>query len=114
MPSGNFANTMVEFPQQRALLARLQSLFDQQAEYTFQALVSLVRPPTPELLALLLDELARRGVVVRIFRLESPFSHGGLRDFPSVFDVPNTYYDEDFEREFEVRPENVLPIFRRA
>jgi DNA-binding HxlR family transcriptional regulator len=105
---------MAKFPREGEIVSQLQQLFEKQQEYTFSALVRLLKPPSAELLALILDELAKQGAIVRVFRLESPFSHGSLQEFKSILDVPDHFYDQDNEREFEVRPENVLSIFRRT
>jgi hypothetical protein len=104
---------MPSLPSEREIVERLKELFRERPEYTFSALMRFVEPPSAEQLALILDDLAKHGAIERVFRLTSPFTHLELGEFNSILDVPNHFYDEVSEEEFDVRRENVLPIFRR-
>lgn len=110
---------MAEFPRDvdRRVVERLSRLFEAQSEYTFSSLVKLIQqvePLSAEALGVILSHLAENGVIAFVFRLESPFSHLGLEEFTSVLDIPNRFYDADSEREFDVRPENILPVIKRT
>ena len=104
---------MPSLENEREMIERLKELFRQRPEYTFSALMRFVKPPSAEQLALILDDLAKLGTIQRVFRLESPFTHQGIRDFDSILDVPDHYRDDVSEEEFEVRREHVFPIFKR-
>src|SRR4051812_40820666 len=75
---GHIIGSLVK-PPRKATRERLIALFrkPEAREYTPQQLYLLVRPPSPELLASVLDELTQQGIVRRVFRVESPRSHGG-------------------------------------
>jgi hypothetical protein len=105
---------MANFPSERQIVERLRELFGERPEYTFSALMQFIKPQSPALLALILDDLAKQGAIVRVFRLESPFTHSGLQEFKSILDVPDGYYDLDSDEVFDVHRENVLPLFKRA
>jgi hypothetical protein len=80
--------------------------------YTFDHLYQEVSPSSPEALSLILGELTRRGILERLVRVESPSTGGGIRDFPSVLDVPDRIYDWRSGREIEVQPDNLRVLFR--
>jgi hypothetical protein len=81
-------------------------------EFTFQSLFLKANPPSSELLAVVLDDLARGGKVRRVFRVESPTTHVGLGDFASIVDIPEVIRDEAAEADVEVRPDFIRPIFK--
>jgi hypothetical protein len=63
-------------------------------------------------LAIVLAELQEQGLVDRIVRVESPESHGGIKDFTSLDDVPNEIYDWRTQQTIPVTPENITLVFR--
>jgi hypothetical protein len=83
-------------------------------EYTFQRLMMLTRPANVEILAMVLDELARTGQVTRVFRVQSEKTMAGLGDFPSLADVPSRLYDRTADEDLEVDPQDIRPIFKTA
>jgi hypothetical protein len=96
------------------LKAKLLRLFTQapQTEYTPQHLFLLVKPPSPDVLALVLDELEKNGVVTRVFRVESPTTHGGIRDFNSIDEIPPIIHDWTTDEDIEVGPELIRSVFK--
>ncbi|HXO42744.1 MAG TPA: hypothetical protein VN999_14935 [Thermoanaerobaculia bacterium] len=81
-------------------------------EYTFPRLVDLVQPPTPANLAKVLAKLEQKGLVKRVFRVESPAVPGaGIRDFHSLADVTPMVYDDRQDIEIPVEPENLRVIY---
>ena len=103
-------------PEAERLRQQLIALFRNHPKnlYTPQQLYLSVRPSSPELMSVVLDELAREGVVRRIFRVESPRSHNGIGDFASITDIPPRIYDKNVEEEIEVEPSLIRPIFKTA
>lgn len=93
-------------------LKRLASSWQTGEVYTFDRLYDVVSPSSPQVLSLILSELVRRGILEEVVRVESPESHGGIGDFGSVEEVPDTIFDWRLNREIEVRPENVQVLFR--
>jgi hypothetical protein len=80
--------------------------------YTFDHLYQEVSPSSPQVLSLILGELTKRGILEKLVRVESPFTGGGIKDFPSVADVPDRIYDWHCDREIEVEPGNLRVLFR--
>lgn len=81
-------------------------------EYTLQQLYLLVKPSSPEQLALALDELERSGVITKVYRVESPRSHGGIGDFKSIGAIPKTIHDWTVDEDVDVDPSLIRPIIK--
>jgi hypothetical protein len=98
----------------RAVRYRLVQLFRENPgrEFTAQQLFLKVRPPSAELLSVLLDQLTREGVIRRVFRVESPRSHGGIKDFQSIADIPDVLHDWTVDEDIEVQANLIRPIFK--
>jgi hypothetical protein len=92
-------------------LEKLASTWQPGEEYTFDHLYQEVSPRSPELLSLILTELVKQGFLEKLVRVESP-QGGGIGDFPSVADVPDTIYDWRSDREMEVQPQNLRVLFK--
>jgi hypothetical protein len=93
-------------------LEKLASTWKPGEVYTFDHLYQEVSPSSPEVLSLILGELTQRGLLQQFVRVESPFTGGGIRDYPSVLDVPPTIYDWRAEKQIEVGPENLRVLFK--
>ncbi len=93
-------------------LNRLASHWHAGEVYTFDHLYQEISPSSPTNLSLILAELVRRGLLEKLVRVESPFTGGGIRDFGSVEDVPETIYDFHSDREIEIQPDNLRVLFR--
>jgi len=93
-------------------LQKLASSWKPGEVYTFDHLYQEVLPSSPQTLSLILGELTQRGVLEELVRVESPFTGGGIKDFPSVSHVPERIYDFHSGREIEVHPENLRVLFR--
>jgi hypothetical protein len=108
---------MRSFPSDTDTVQRLEGIFRKaspQQEFTFQKLFQLVRPSSPQALVLILDELVHEGLIRRLFRVESPQSGGGLRDYETLEEIPETLHDWRTDEVTEVTPENVRPIFKAS
>lgn len=83
-------------------------------EFTFEYLVSKLSPSSPEDLAAVLAMMVRKGDLKQVVRIESPTTHGGIEDFPSLQEVPNEIRDWYTDREIQVRPEDLRVIYSPA
>jgi hypothetical protein len=83
-------------------------------EFTFQTLYLKLRPRTAESLALVLDDLARHGAIRRVFRVESPTTHIGIGDYPSIDEIPTRLFDRTSDQDVNVAPDDIRPIFKTA
>jgi len=93
-------------------LEKLASSWRPGEEYTFDHLYKEVSPSSPRTLSLILAELVQRGFLEKLVRVESPSNRGGIKDFPSVTEVPERIYDWRSDREIEVHPDNLRVLFR--
>lgn len=98
-------------------MKRLESLFKDIQEgreptYTIEHLYQKIRPSSLETFTLILSELAHRGLIEKIIRLESPTTGGGIADYSTLLDVPDEIYDPRSDRQIEVRPENLRVLFK--
>jgi hypothetical protein len=108
-----FSNIIAKYPAERGALARLEKLSRRApGEYTFSHLVERVRPASPEAFAAALVELEGTGVLHKVFRVESPFTHGGIGDFESLLDVPTEMHDPRSDQDIRVRPQDVRVVFK--
>jgi hypothetical protein len=65
----------------------------------------------PAQLSLILTELADGGVLHRIVRVESPETGGGIADYHSLLEIPETIRDYRTGKTLEVTPDNIRTIF---
>src|SRR5437870_5056744 len=108
MSSVNLDSTISRFPEERQSLKRLEALLNSvkaESEYTFEHLYQKIRPSSPEVLALVLSDLAARGVLQKIVRVESPVGKGGIADFSSITEVPDEIHDWRSDRSLRILPE---------
>jgi hypothetical protein len=115
MSSINFSDIAGKFHEGSGPTRRLEKLASSWKPgevYTFDHLYQEVSPSSPQALSLILGELTRRGVLQQFVRVESPFTGSGIKDYPSVLDVPGTIYDWHSDREIEVGPENLRVVFK--
>jgi len=92
-------------------LNRLASHWHPGEVYTFDHLYQEISPSSTQNLALIVAELVQRGFLEKLVRVESP-TGGGIKDFPSVEDVPERIYDFHSDREIEVQPDNLRILFK--
>lgn len=114
MSLASFSELIAKYPGEKRTLKRLETLTgkEQSHEYTFAHLYKKLAPSSPEALALILEELVRRGMLQRVFRVESRASSGGIRDFSSLMEVPERIADSRTEEQFSVAPDDVRVIFK--
>jgi hypothetical protein len=98
------------------IVPRLKEVFGSQPgfEFTFNSLFDAVKPHNEKQLALALASLVDQGVIRKFVRVQSPTTHGGLGDFPSVIDVPDEIHDIHADSWVQVRPEHLVVIYRAA
>lgn len=102
-----------QFPAEEHALKELARLVrsPKKREMTFDHLVSFVAPKSVENLALILGELTRAGIVVRVIRVESK-TQSGIGDFSKLEDVPDRIYDYTSDEDIEVTPANVRVVYK--
>jgi hypothetical protein len=103
------------FSSERLRAKLLELLKEPDREYTLENLYLRVQPrPAPEQLSIILDQLRQQGAVRRIYRVVSPTSHIGIGDYASFDEIPDRLFDRTADREIQVEPENIRPIFKTA
>jgi hypothetical protein len=115
MPSINLGNITSKFHEGLGTTVRLNRLASHWRPgevYTFDHLYQEISPSSPRTLSLILTELVQRGFLEKLVRVESPFTGGGIEDFASVADVPETIYDFHSHRKIEVQPDNLRVLFK--
>lgn len=117
MSSEKFKDIMASFPLDKESIRRLEELVSHagapaEPAYSFDHLIDVLAPSSPEALSLLLTELQQRGFVEKIVRVESPSNKGGIGDFRSVADVPEEIYDWRTDRTIAVEPDNLKVLFK--
>lgn len=81
-------------------------------EFTFEYLAGRFAPIEPDSLAAALAYLVSRGTIKQIIRIESPATHGGIRDFGSFQEVPDAIYDWHADEDLDVRPEHLRVVYK--
>jgi hypothetical protein len=122
MSSVSFENLTSRLPREREALLRLKSLIESAVsqsekrraplEYTFEHLFEETGFIKPEDLALALAELVSQGAIEKKIRVVSPTRGGGIGDFESILEVPQTIHDWRADREVSVSPDELTVIYR--
>jgi hypothetical protein len=81
-------------------------------EYTFEHLLSVLEPSSPEALSYILAQLVKNGEIRKIIRVESPKNKGGIGDFSSILEVPETIHDTRADQRVRVTPDLLRVIYR--
>lgn len=113
---------MKKLPAEREAIERLESLLNdlrkesvrsgKAPEYTFEHLYQKTQFSSPEALSVVLADLVDRGEIQKRVRVESPSTGGGIGDYNSLLDVPETIYDWRADKEVAVTPEQLRVIFK--
>ena len=111
MRSDKFETITAEKPEWKDTIQALADLLEPGKEYSFNFLVHRLPDVPPAQLSLVLSELDDVGVLQRIVRVESPETGGGIGDFRSLLDVPETIVDYRTGKTLEVTPDNIRTIF---
>lgn len=98
-------------PEWKAAVESLSEIMLPGKEYPFAYLVERMSSISPQTLSMILTELSSIGILRRTVRVESPVTGGGIRDFPSLADVPEEIRDWRTGDLIAVKPANVVPIF---
>ena len=123
MSSINFSSLISEFPEERDAVARLENLLrdasarhmdsangDVLPEWTIQRLYQVSHPSSQRALARILTRLVEKGVLRQIVRVESD-THGGIGDYDSILEIPETMYDQFLGRDIDVRIDQVKTVY---
>lgn len=79
-------------------------------EYTFEHLLYALQGVAPEVLALILDDMVKSGLIRQVYRVESA-QLGGIEEFPSIEDVPEEIHDWRTDQYIPVHPEDLRVVF---
>jgi hypothetical protein len=112
----NLSNIRSEFPSAEGAISRFERLLDEKKgkEYPIEHLFELIEPGSLAVLAELLCWLTDHRYMRRVIRVVSPKNQGGLADYQSFADVPDSIVDElDMGEEIEVT-DNMIQIFYRV
>lgn len=109
---GNITGKLHEGLGTTVRLNKLASNWHQGEVYSFDHLYQEIAPSSTTVLSLILAELVQRGFLEPIVRVESPYTGGGIKDFPTVEAVPERIYDFHSDQDIEVRPENIRVLFK--
>lgn len=109
---GNITSKLHEGLGTTVRLNKLASTWRTGEVYTFDHLYHEILPSSSTNLALILAELVRQGFLEKLVRVESPYTGGGIKDFPSVEDVPERIYDSHADQEIDVQPDNLRVLFK--
>lgn len=82
-------------------------------EYTFNDLFDRIKPRDRESLASVLAELARQHAIEKVIRIESPDTHTGIVEFPSVLEVPSEVHDIFSDRWRTVTPDMLRVVYKK-
>jgi hypothetical protein len=89
----------------------LAILYESNREYTFSLLLERLHRPSTTALTSILADLIYDHKVEKVIRIESP-AGGGLGEFKSFDEIPNTIFDWRTDRMMRVHPDNLVTIFR--
>lgn len=111
--SDSAARIESERERREELKKRLVRLFSAhaQSQFTIRHLENKLGQVSIPTLSLALAELQTEGIIDRILRVESPESHGGIRDYSSWDEIPNRLEDWRTGQTIEVTPGNTTLLF---
>ena len=109
----NFDFLIAKYPSERRAIAKLAEILgtEEHREYTLNRLSDLVHPNSRESLAGALGELVRAGDVKLVIRVVSPSTHGGIADFASLDEVPDTIHDWRTDQDLEVSADDLRVLY---
>ena len=81
--------------------------------FTLDDLADEVKADKRDGVAFVLGELASTNAIDQVVRVESPAGGGGIREYPSIDNVPDAIYDPFQLKEIEVEPALVKIFFRK-
>ena len=79
---------------------------------TINRLYDILSPASQGSLAKLLGDLVDAGLLKLVVRIESPETGGGIEDYSSITEVPDTLHDIYSDHEFHVNPENIKILYK--
>ncbi len=101
---------------ERAVTAKLKRLLAEhsgdKSEFTLNDLYDLLHPDSREELAMVLADLVKQGKIKQVIRVISPTKQGGIKDFNSLDDVPQSIHDWRTDTEIEVHPDDLRVVYK--
>lgn len=119
MSSINFDYLIAEFPEDSAAIQRLATFLEGKRlsknaypqVFSVTRMFDVVHPSSMVAFAAILSRLVEKGVLVKIFRIESD-ALGGIKDYPSLQEVPDTIHDWRRDIDITVTPENIRIYYK--
>jgi hypothetical protein len=110
-----FDDIIAKYPRERRTAKRLAALISEAQRdpktLTFEGVLDRVSPSSATALALMLADAERRGLVQRLFRVESP-AGGGVGTYHSLAEVPAVVHDWRTDQEVEVAPGMIRIVYK--
>jgi hypothetical protein len=108
--------TMVSQGEEKALVSRLEKELASRRDqpdtiFTFDRLKTLTDAGSAAALTLAVRYLIEKGKMKTVVRVESPSNRGGIRDFPTLDEVPKEIYDWRAGKDVEVTRDMVNVLF---
>jgi hypothetical protein len=98
----------------RDLVARLFAKSSGEDVYTLTDIASQLHITSPSSLASALAELTKEHFIDQVFRVESPKSRGGIKDFDQLDDIPDEITDwRQGDLVIPVTPRMIRVLFRK-
>lgn len=112
--SPRFPALTSEFPAERETLVRLRQLVSsgRRGEMTLDHLATEVSPHSIESFVRILERLVRSGVLGRVYRLESPSTHGKIDDYKEFSEIPQHTTDWHVDAPIDVTPSDIHVIYK--
>jgi hypothetical protein len=111
----NFERVTSKHPSERAAIVRLGKLLEkysgQRTEYSLNRLCDEVSPKNRDAFTSALGELVRQGTLKLVFRVLSPGTEKGIKDFESLDEIPDVLDDFRTGTRIEVTPENLRAVY---
>ena len=108
---------IAEFPEERGALTRffeyLANSSGRHIELTVGRIYDLITPSSLTVLAAILFRLEQEALITKVVRVESD-GMGGIGDFNSIIDVPETIYDSRLGKNIDVRFDQINLIYKPA
>ncbi|MCF7645985.1 hypothetical protein KQ944_12495 [Bacillus subtilis] len=83
-------------------------------EYPFNRILELVDAPSSTVLNLALSKLVLEHKLEVFYRIRSPLTGAGIKEFRSILDIPETIYDDTADNYFAVNIEKDVETIYRA
>lgn len=118
MSSKQLENLIHRYPHERDSLFRLFDIIEAEEKhiskthvFTINRILEKTKPTSTLQFAEILAFLEQEGILQKIFRVESPTTKVGIKDFSTYLDIPHVIHDPYSDTDISIESDNVVLLY---